>query len=76
MVSLRNLSPEDSRRYLMPVASTLPATTNWLSTPHGHPLGLSLLADVVVRGGAATADPLTPDLVGTLLRRLRRDRPQ
>ena len=36
---------------------------------HGHPLGLSLLADVVVRGGEAVADPLTPDLVGTLLRR-------
>ena len=36
---------------------------------HGHPLGLSLLADVVARGGQAAADPLTPDLVGTLLRR-------
>jgi hypothetical protein len=36
---------------------------------HGHPLGLSLLADVVVRGGEAATDPLTPDLVGTLLRR-------
>jgi hypothetical protein len=36
---------------------------------HGHPLGLSLLADVVVRGGETAADPLTPDLVGTLLRR-------
>jgi hypothetical protein len=35
----------------------------------GHPLGLSLLADVFVRGGEATLDPLTPDLVGTLVRR-------
>jgi hypothetical protein len=36
---------------------------------HGHPLGLSLLADVVVRGGEATFDPLAPDLVATLVRR-------
>ena len=36
---------------------------------HGHPLALSLLADVVVRGGEATVDPLAPDLVGTLVRR-------
>ena len=36
---------------------------------HGHPLGLSLLADVLVRGGEAAGDTLTPDLVGTLLRR-------
>ena len=36
---------------------------------HGHPLGLSLLADVVAGGGEAQIDPLAPDLVATLLRR-------
>jgi hypothetical protein len=69
VVSLRNLSPEDSRHYLH--ACGLDSTRNdqLVELAHGHPLGLSLLADVVVRGGQAAADPLTPDLVGTLLRR-------
>jgi hypothetical protein len=69
VVSLRNLSPEDSREYLH-ACGVDPARHDQLAElAHGHPLGLSLLADVVVRGGEAAADPLTPDLVGTLLRR-------
>jgi hypothetical protein len=69
VVSLRNLSPQESRQYLH-VCGVDPARHDQLvELAHGHPLGLSLLADVVVRGGEATADPLTPDLVGTLLRR-------
>jgi energy-coupling factor transporter ATP-binding protein EcfA2 len=68
VVSLRNLSPEESRRYL-DVCGVDPARHDQLvEVAHGHPLGLSLLADVVARGGEAAADPLTPDLVGTLLR--------
>jgi hypothetical protein len=69
VVSLRNLSPEDGRQYLH-ACGVDPARHDMLvEQAHGHPLGLSLLADVSVRGGEAAADPMTPDLVGTLLRR-------
>ena len=69
VVSLRNLSPEDSRQYLHG-CGVIPARHDQLiELAHGHPLGLSLLADVVVRGGEAAADPLSPDLVGILLQR-------
>jgi hypothetical protein len=69
VVSLRNLSPEESRQYLHACGVDLARHGQLVELAHGHPLGLSLLADVVARGGQAAADPLTPDLVGTLLRR-------
>jgi AAA ATPase domain len=69
VVSLRNLSPEDSRQYLHACGVHPDRFDQLVELAHGHPLGLSLLADVDVRGGEAAADPLTPDLVGTLLRR-------
>ena len=69
VVSLRNLSPEESRQYLHACGVDPARHDQLVELAHGHPLGLSLLADVVVRGGEAAADPLTPDLVGTLLRR-------
>ncbi len=69
VVSLRNLTAEESRRYLADCGVD-PALHERLSAAtHGHPLGLSLLADVVLRGGEAPSDPLTPDVVGTLLSR-------
>jgi AAA ATPase domain len=68
VVSLRNLSPEESRQYLDACGLDPARHGQLVELAHGHPLGLSLLADVVVRGGQAAADPLTPDLVGTLLR--------
>jgi energy-coupling factor transporter ATP-binding protein EcfA2 len=68
VVSLRNLSPEESRQYLDACGVDPARHDQLVEVAHGHPLGLSLLADVVVRGGEAAADPLTPDLVGTLLR--------
>jgi len=68
VVSLRNLSPEDSRQYLHACGVDPARHDQLVELAHGHPLGLSLLADVLVRGGEA-AEPLTPDLVGTLLRR-------
>ena len=69
VVSLRNLSPQESRQYLH-ACGIDPARHDQLAgVTHGHPLGLSLLADVVARGGETVADPLTPDLVGILLRR-------
>ena len=69
VVSLRNLSPDDSRQYLHACGVDPARHDQLVEQAHGHPLGLSLLADVLVRGGEAAADPLTPDLVGTLLRR-------
>jgi hypothetical protein len=68
VVSLRNLSPEESRQYLHACGVDPTRHDQLVELAHGHPLGLSLLADVVARGGEAAADPLTPDLVGTLLR--------
>jgi hypothetical protein len=68
VVSLRNLSPEESRQYLHACGVDPARHQQLVELAHGHPLGLSLLADVVARGGEAAADPLTPDLVGTLLR--------
>jgi energy-coupling factor transporter ATP-binding protein EcfA2 len=69
VVSLRNLSPEESRQYLHACGVDPARHDQLVELAHGHPLGLSLLADVVVRGGEAAADPVAPDLVGTLLRR-------
>jgi hypothetical protein len=69
VVSLRNLSPQESRQYLHACGVDPARHGQLVELAHGHPLGLSLLADVVARGGEAAADPLTPDLVGTLLRR-------
>jgi hypothetical protein len=69
VVSLRNLTPQESRQYLDACGVDPARHDQLVELAHGHPLGLSLLADVVVRGGEAAADPLTPDLVGTLLRR-------
>jgi len=68
VVSLRNLSPQESRQYLHACGVDPARYGQLVEVAHGHPLGLSLLADVVARGGEAAADPLTPDLVGTLLR--------
>ena len=53
----------------MHAVSTQRATTRLVEVTHGHPLGLSLVADLVARGGEAADDPLNPNLVGMLLRR-------
>jgi hypothetical protein len=68
--SLRNLSPAESRAYLRACGVDAPIHDRLVELSRGHPLALSLLADVFARGGEATADdPLMPDLVGTLVRR-------
>ena len=69
VVSLRNLGPDESRSYLRACGVEETVQQRLIEISHGHPLALSLLADVVVRGGEATLDPLAPDLVGTLVRR-------
>ena len=69
VVSLRNLDPEESRSYLRACGVDETVHERLVEVTHGHPLGLSLLADVVVRGGEATLHPAAPDLVATLVRR-------
>ena len=69
VVSLRNLSPEESRHYLHACAVDPGRHDQLVGQAHGHPLGLSLLVDLEVRGGGTAANTLVPDLVGTLLRR-------
>jgi hypothetical protein len=68
-VALRNLSPDASRSYLRTCGVDEGVHDRLLRASHGHPLGLSLLAEVVIRGGEASLDPLAPDPVGTLVRR-------
>jgi hypothetical protein len=68
VVSLRNLGPQESRAYLRACGVDEALHDRLIEVSRGHPLGLSLLADVAVRGGAATLDP-APDLVATLVRR-------
>ena len=51
VVSLRNLSPSDSSEYLHVCGVDRARHDQLVELAHGHPLGLSLLADVYVRGG-------------------------
>ncbi|TDD14568.1 ATP-binding protein [Kribbella turkmenica] len=70
VLALRNLNREDARVYLRMRGVPDDRQTRVLEVSHGHPLGLSLLTDLVDVGGEAVDDdPLTPDLVATLLRR-------
>ncbi|WP_404384580.1 AAA family ATPase [Knoellia locipacati] len=75
VVSLRNLSPAESREYLRAVGVASALHDEVVSATHGHPLALSLLADVVLREGAVPPGPLPPDLVSALLGRFVEDVP-
>jgi hypothetical protein len=67
-VSLRNLGPDDSREYLAACGVDPALHDGLIELTHGHPLGLSLCTDVVVRGGEVGRGALRPDLVGDLVR--------
>ncbi len=69
VISLRNLGPDEAGEYLQRRDIDAALRDRVFSVTHGHPLGLSLVADVVAGGGDPAVDPLTPDLVGSLLRR-------
>jgi hypothetical protein len=69
VVSLRNLDPDESRRYLSACGVEPALHDRLVEVTHGHPLALSLVADVVAGGGEAQIEPLAPDLVAALLRR-------
>ena len=68
VVSLRNFGPEESRDYLEACGVDPAVHERLVRVTHGHPLALSLVADVIVAGGEAPIEPLAPDLVATLLR--------
>lgn len=69
VVSLRNLSPDEGRDLLRGAGVEPSLHDPILHATHGHPLGLSLLAEVALRGGDVGVDPLPPDLVGVLVKR-------
>ena len=68
VVSLRNLDPDDSRDYLSACGIDPSRHDGLIELTHGHPLALSLCADVVARGGEVGAEVLPPDIVGDLVR--------
>lgn len=68
--ALRNLSPAESAAYLDKRDLTEAQREAILSFAHGHPLALSLAADMAEQNPDRTIDPIeSPDLVGTLLDR-------
>ena len=69
VVSLRNLTPEETRAYLRASHVDPSRHGKLVDATHGHPLALSLVTDLLLRGGDVPDDPLTPDLVATLVHR-------
>lgn len=69
VLPLRNLDPNESRTYLAQRGLPAKQTGAVLSFTHGHPLALSLVADVFQqRPDAGAFQPeTTPDVVGALL---------
>ena len=68
---LRNLSPEESRAYLANRGVPEERYPSILAFTHGHPLALSLVADVYAQRPDAPFSPETePDIIRALLERL------
>jgi hypothetical protein len=70
-IPLRNLSPQESRTYL--IQRQIPPEQHQaiLDFTHGHPLALSLVADVFAqRPGFSFQPEATPDVIKTLLAQL------
>jgi hypothetical protein len=75
-LSLRNLSPEESEIYLTSRAVPAARHPAVLEFTHGHPLALSLVADVLAQGQeVAFQAEAAPDVVKTLLERFIEDIP-
>lgn len=69
VVSVRNLTPSESREYLRGSGVDESLHERILQVSHGHPLGLALLAEMTSRSGEIATDPMPPDLVAILLQR-------
>lgn len=75
-VALRNLRPEESLAYLTQRGLPPGHHAAILNFTHGHPLALSLMAEVAAQGSDVTFDPTTsPDVIGLLLERFVQDVP-
>ncbi len=73
---LRNLSPDESQSYL--TKRDIPATAHQtvVDFTHGHPLALSLIADVFAQDRQISFQPeAVPDVIKTLLQRFIQDVP-
>jgi hypothetical protein len=74
VVSLRNLSPVDARAYLRGVGVARGCHDDAIALTHGHPLALTLLAEVLARSEQPGRVPATllaaPDVVRALLDRV------
>jgi hypothetical protein len=72
MQPLRNLHPEESRRYLTGRGIAEELQDEIIAITHGHPLALALVASAVERGEsiAALKPEHAPDVVRVLLERL------
>ena len=69
VLALRNLTPEEGRDYLRRCGVPEPLHGRLLEVSYGHPLGLSLLADQVLRHDSPNIAVDSPDLVATLVQR-------
>lgn len=73
---LRNLSPQESQTYLTKRAVPVIQHRVVLDFTHGHPLALSLVADVFAQGQEICFQPESaPDVVKTLLQKFVQDVP-
>ncbi|PSB29768.1 AAA family ATPase [Chlorogloea sp. CCALA 695] len=75
-MSLRNLSPNESKNYL--TKRDIPETAHQtvVDFTHGYPLALSLIADVLAQDGQISFQPeAVPDVIKTLLQRFIQDVP-
>lgn len=69
VLPLRNLAPAACREYLTASGADPASHERVIEATYGHPLALSLLADLVAGGGDSLWPSLGPDVVSTLLRR-------
>jgi hypothetical protein len=67
IISLRNLHPEESRKYLQARGIAQNQHPSVVEFTHGHPLALALVADVVGQRDAAFDPENAPDVVRVLL---------
>jgi hypothetical protein len=76
VVALRNLRPEESATYLGARGVPTSQHAAALAFTHGHPLALSLVADLAAQSGATALRPdQAPDVVALLLERFIQDVP-
>ena len=77
VISLRNLTPDDSRQYLHACGVDPARHDQLVESAHGHPLGLSLMADLSIRGGESSGRSAFAGSRGRgAARSIRRDCPQ